>query len=328
VGAAGGRLLLAAVLAWRARARRDPEGCRRHVAAALTAAFPGGLDGPVAEVAPLPNTGGGFFCAIACGAGGGRYFTKGILASGREAALWRAWRDGAVRVEGEHYRIEPPAAIAAAPPVMVLAFPERAFMRTDWRTRDGIYAREVRRVVRAVAEFTAAHAGGAGFAAARGCVGARVPGEAAVAAALGVEGGEARAIAGRLRAVERGWPAVRRRVGGLAGRLGHMDLGPSNVVIHEGRGVLMDFGHAGLAPAGADLHTALRYGGGAEEGELLDLYVEVFSARGVALDRAAAELALRAYFAARYRNLGLRSARERAVFERALEMSERLVAGR
>ena len=71
----------------------------------------------------------------------------------------------------------------------------------------------------------------------------------------------------------------------------------------------------------------LRYGGGVEEGELLELYAEVFAGMGVALDRAAAELALRAHFAARYRNLKLRSARERAVFERALEMSERLVGG-
>ena len=243
-------------------------------------------------MAPLPNTAGGFFCAIATGAGGGRYFTKGILGSSREARFWRAWRDGAVRVEGRHYRIEPPVAVAGGRAVMVLAFPEQAFMRTDWRTRDGIYARNVR----------AGGAGGGGVQ--RGpcrrgglCGGAgvrrvRVPAAAAVAAALGVDAGEARAIAGRLRAVEAGWGEVRRRVGGLAGGLGHMDLGPSNVVMHEGRGVLMDFGHAGLAPAGADLHTVLRYGGGVEEGELLELYAEVFAGMGVALDRAAAELAL------------------------------------
>ena len=169
--AEGARLLVGAALAWRARARRDPEGCRRHVAAALAAAFPRGLDGPVAEVAPLPNTAGGFFCAIAIGAGGGRYFTKGILGSSREAAFWRAWRDGAVRVEGRHYRIEPPVAVSGGRAVMVLAFPERAFMRTDWRTRDGIYARNVRAVARAVAEFNAGHAGVGGFAAARGCRG-------------------------------------------------------------------------------------------------------------------------------------------------------------
>ena len=325
--AEGARLLVGAALAWRARARRDPEGCRRHVAAALAAAFPRGLDGPVAEVAPLPNTAGGFFCAIAIGAGGGRYFIKGILGSSREAAFWRAWRDGAVRVEGRHYRIEPPVAVSGGRAVMVLAFPERAFMRTDWRTRDGIYARNVRAVARAVAEFNAGHAGVAGFAAARGCAGARVPAAAKVEAALGVDAGEARAIVGRLRAVEAGWGEVRRRVGGLAG--GARAHGPRAEQRRDARGAR---GADGFRPCragagGGGPAPVLRYGGGVEEGELLELYAEVFAGMGVALDRAAAELALRAHFAARYRNLKLRSARERAVFERALEMSERLVGG-
>ncbi len=316
------RLLLAAVLAWRARARRDREACRRHVGAVLAAAFPQGLDGPLVDCAPMMKTGGGFFCAIASGAGGGRFFTKAILGSSREAKVWRAWSAGAVRGEGRHYRLEPPVAVAEAGPVMVLAFAERGYMRTDFRKRDGIYARNVRRVVRAVAEFNAVHRGlGAGVPVARGCRRLAVPGVKAVEAALGVEAVEAAAIVRRLTTVEAGWDAVGWRLDGLAAGLGHMDLGPSNIVMHEGRGVLMDFGHAGLAPLGADLHVVRRYGG-LEEAELLDLYGEAFAGD---FDRAGAELALRAHFAGRYRNLKLRSARDPEVFGRALEMSEELL---
>jgi hypothetical protein len=326
-------VLISATLAWRARARRDQEACRQNVLRVFDAALPGGrprgrgavgaLGAAVVDCAPMLNTNGGFFCSGATSATGGRYFSKGIPAWSREARFWRGWRDGAVTPEGRHYRIVPPVAMVDGRQVMVLVFPELGFMRTNFRKRDGIYARNVRRVVRTVAEFNAAHAGGA-FPAARTGGRLRVPGAATVAEALGVDGDEAQAIVARLRAVEAGWGDVRRRLGGLGTCLSHMDLGPSNVVMHEGRGVLMDFGHAGSAPVGADLHTVLRYGGMAEV-ELLALYAEVFAEKGIALDLEAARLALRVSFAGRYRNLRLKSARDREVFERALEMSERLL---
>ena len=333
-----GRILLAAAQARRARARRDPEACRRQMLATLALALPGGvpagrggfgrLPGAIADCAPMPNATGGFFSCLATGAGSERYFVKGILAHGREAKFWQAWRAGQVREAGRHYRIVPPVAIHQGAAVCVLVFPAHDFMKTDFRTRDGRFARNVRRVARALADFNSDHSGTRGLAATRAAAPVRVPRATAVAAALGIETAAAEAAVARLRAVEAGWAAAcRRLLGGAPRCLAHLDLGPSNVVFHDGAAVLMDFGHAAAAPVGADLHTVLRYAGRPDAAEeLVAIYVEVFAAKGTPVDVAAVRRALAAHFGARYRNTRLRSARDPAVFAAALASSEAFVA--
>jgi Ser/Thr protein kinase RdoA (MazF antagonist) len=101
-----------------------------------------------------------------------------------------------------------------------------------------------------------------------------------------------------------------------------------NVLVDGPQAVLIDFGHAGAAPVGADLHTLMRYAGdgGPDTEALVAAYVEVFAARGVALAPAVVRRNLEAHFAARYRDLRLVKARSRETFETALALSQALIA--
>jgi Ser/Thr protein kinase RdoA (MazF antagonist) len=104
-----------------------------------------------------------------------------------------------------------------------------------------------------------------------------------------------------------------------------MDVGTANIVLNQGTSILLDFGFAGMAPIGADLHTVRRYGGPAWSGELVDAYAEVFAAKGIEVDTAAILRTLDAHFAARYRNLRFPAARNRETFDAALATSLALI---
>ena len=90
-----------------------------------------------------------------------------------------------------------------------------------------------------------------------------------------------------------------------------MDLGAGNVVLGRGKCLLLDFGHAGVAPLGADLHALLRYRapGGPDAAAIVAAYAEGLAERGVDPEPGAIRLAAEAHFAARYRNLKFASAR-------------------
>jgi hypothetical protein len=103
-----------------------------------------------------------------------------------------------------------------------------------------------------------------------------------------------------------------------------MDLGPGNVVVHDGAAIIHDFGHAAMAPPGSDLHPVLRHAD-ASAGRLVAPYAEVFADKGIAADPADIRLAAEAHFAARYRNLEMPSARHWPAFEAALATSVALV---
>ena len=107
------------------------------------------------------------------------------------------------------------------------------------------------------------------------------------------------------RAIEADWGPVRDAVERGARCLSHMDLGRGNVLLGDGPVILLDFGHAGAAPVGADLHTVLRFAGASGPGTeaLVDAYAAVFAAKGLAVDPVAVRRSLEAHFAARYRDL-------------------------
>lgn len=318
--AAEARALFHAAQARRARARRDWEACRASTLGALRAAAES--LGGVEDCMPARGGLGGFFACSAV-AGGSRCFVKGVLAGSREMRFWTAWRHGAVRTEGRHYRLLPPRAILLGRVLGVLVFPELEELREPPRLAP--YRRHVRRIVRAMADFNSDHplAAGSGVRPSQVCDPVPVPGRRRVQQLLGVDAGRAREIVAMLRRIEPRWGALRDRLYRARQCLGHMDLGRTNVLPDRQSALMLDFGNAGAAPAGADLHVLRRYLGadGPPTDELVGSYVEVFARKGLPADPAAVRLNLDAHFAARYRDLRLLGARNPATFEAALATS-------
>jgi hypothetical protein len=320
------RLLLAGLLARRARARRDWTACVGHVRAALRLVGPAAGLGTVEGCAPARHARGGFFAVVTEG-DGGRRFVKGVPARGREALFWAAWQRGSVVTEGRHYRLVPPVAVVAGRLIAVLVFPALPGLEAPRERRQRLYRRHALRVARALAEFNAAHPDPDWFPPAASPGPVPVPRRRAVERALGVDRVAAAGIVEALAGVEAGWGRVLGPVRAGERCLCHMDLGMDNALVGE-PAVLIDFAHAGSAPVGADLHTLMRYVGaaGPDTEALVEAYVEVFAARGVTLEAAEVRRNLRAHFAARYRDLRFASARNHATFGTALALSQELVA--
>lgn len=320
--------ILPAVLRARsARARRDGAAVTEEVARCLRRVFPGSQIG---DPAPFLGSRGGFFAALAT-VDGRRLFVKAILARGRESRFWTATQDGRIRTAGRHYRLLVPERIIAGRAVCLLVTPAMEALADDSaRTRRHGYRKASDLVLRAMGEFNATH-----FPAVRGLPGPRREGRprrpptaAALAQGLGLEPREAAAAAARLGKIGEDWGPVRARLAAMPRCLSHLDLGPGNIRIVDGRGLLLDFGHASAAPAGADLHSLLRYGGGRRDLEQLsEEYAAIFAANGMALDPEAARFAAVAHFAERYRDLHSVGPRGIAAFHQALELSEVLIAG-
>jgi hypothetical protein len=321
------RMLLPAAQARRARARLDWPACRAATLRVLQLARGEGSElGSVVDCVPIKNALGGFFACIAI-TGAGRRFVKGVLAGSREAAFWDAWRQGAVRTEGRHYRLVPPCAMLVGRAIGILVFPELQGLESPGRI--GPYRRHVRRVVRAVADFNSDHllpAGGQ-VRPSQVCDRVPVPSWRRVEELLGVGPERAGQIVAALRRVEPRWDALRDRSYRSARCLCHMDLGRTNVVLDRGPVLLLDFGNAGAAPIGADLHAVRRYlgPGGPSMDDLVATYCEVFELKGIPVDPAGIRLAADAHFAARYRNLRFLGARNRETFEAALATSLALI---
>jgi hypothetical protein len=321
-------LLLHAWRARKARQARDGEACHRHVLRALRAAMEDRIAGGAAgDCEPVMRTRGGFFSCLAA-IGGARCFVKCVLTGSREVSFWRAWRDGLVGTRGRHYRLLPPTEVVSGRLVSVLVFPEFELLKGSRRRR---YEREIERIAQAVADFNSDHVvGPQAFTASRSGAAVAVPRRRQVETALGVDRVRAGEIVAALRHIEAGWDEVRRPLGAALPCLSHMDLGRGNVVFNRGRGLLIDFAHAGAAPAGADLHTLLRYRGEGGPGadDLVARYVSVFAGKGISLDAKLVRLSLDVHFAERYRNLNFASARDPKAFEAALALSLAMVEGR
>jgi aminoglycoside phosphotransferase (APT) family kinase protein len=319
------RLLLASRLARSARMRRDRAAVLRHARTALAAI------GEVDACRPAPGAWNGLFSCLAS-IDGRRCFVKAVPAWGRELRFWQAWARGAIAVEGRHYRLLPPFRIVQGRAVALLAFPELTGLETTPRGKLAAYRSGILEVARAVAEFNAAHpvppCAAPPLPLCRKAERVRVPARRAVAAALGVGADRAAEIVASLGEVESRWERVSARVAAGPTSIAHMDLGAGNVVLGHGKCLLLDFGHAGVAPVGADLHVALRFRdpGGPDAAAIVAAYAEGLAELGAALDPTAIRLAAEAHFAARYRNLKFASARHPASFESALAAAERLVA--
>ena len=93
------------------------------------------------------------------------------------------------------------------------------------------------------------------------------------------------------------------------------------MIFEKGKATMLDFGHAAIAPAGADLHTLQRYTrpDASERKRFAELYSAEFDRKGVALDPDLVRLAIETRFASRYSDPRLPSARPPNVFLDALE---------
>jgi hypothetical protein len=326
--------VLSAVRARRARSKGDLDAFQAHALAAVGRALAGDGEAPgtagLADCRPASLTKGGFFSCLVTRTDCTRTFVKCVPGRSREMRFWEAWARGEIRAEGEHYRLLPPERRILRAGLALLVFPDLGSNPGLKRRRTSRYTGNLETVVRAIAEFNAVHSGSGlpGLGVSREGHAHRVPLGRRIIRTLAVEPTEARAIARRLRSIEWRWGALRRKVYHAPLCLSHMDFGPGNVLIGPRPPVILDFGHAALAPFGTDLHTVLRY---ARKGEapvewqrLVEIYAGVFEARGIAVDRGAITRAADLHFAARYRDLRLESARD--VFREALDRSWRLLA--
>jgi hypothetical protein len=331
----GVRIALGAFRARRARHRGDTEAYRRAILRIVDLAFAPPQDGPPAgrdglrDCIPIARSRGGFFSCLLDDGAGRRRFVKCIPARSREVRFWDAWARGEIRAEGRHYRLLPPEDSVVGRYMAFLIFPDLGANPGLSRRRTSRYASNTERVVRAIADFNSDHldAGDKTFAEAPDARTPFVPMTRRIIRALAVDRREARRIARALRRIAWRWRDVRKRLDREPRCLSHMDLGPGNILMGRPP-LLLDFGHAAVAPIGADLHTVLRYGrkGGSpvDRDALVETYAQIFEAKGIAVDRAKIRLAAETHFAARYRNLRLASAPD--VFGEALRLSQRLIA--
>ena len=334
----GSRLLLRAVLARRARARGDASAYKKNITKVLDLAFSEGSRhrsikfgesiGAIGDLEPIIHTQGGFFSCIAITRSNRRYFTKCILTSGRETLFWNAWQDGAVRVDGNCYRIVPPISMTSFKDICILIFPEIELLDRTRKRKKRPYRRHLEKVIRSIADFNSDHVDLAEgrFRMSNDCDSLPLPSRTEVRRALATDGNQARQIVRTLRQIEPRWNALRDQVYSCPRCLCHMDFGPGNIVLHRGVGIIQDFGHVGAAPIGSDLHTVLRYATPSGSGEidrehLVATYASVFMEKGIDVDARSIRLALDAHFAVRYRNLRLPSARKREAFDAAIETS-------
>jgi hypothetical protein len=324
-----------AQLARAARYRGADAAYGRHVAAALrraapalAAALPDARPSGIRLVEPVAHTRGGFFSCFAACEGGPDLFVKAVPSASREAVFWAAWRRGGIRTRGDHYVLAPPIAEFRGRTVTLLAFARDDALPKTRRTAFRRFRGRLDEVVRAIADFNSDHLGG-DVALPEPDFGRSypVPGRRGIARHVGIERARTHALVETMKATSARWRHVARALDGATRCLCHMDLGTGNVVPRGGRCVFIDFGSACIAPAGADLHTVLRFGGrGSGAGrELAEAYADVFARKGIALDLEAVLHACQAYFATRYTTPRLRSVGPE-VFAEAAEMGSALAA--
>lgn len=318
-----------------ARNKTDVEAYRDNILICLDLALMGSApDGSaITDCEPIIHTRGGFFCCLITTAASARYFVKGVSAAGREALFWSAWARGAIRCEGQHYRIVPPAAMSRHGDVVVLLFPALQGLHLDSAERKSAFRQNIQRVVRAIADFNSNHVNSVGrdVLPSTGCDPLPKPRFATIKRTLGGDVTRARHVMRSLSTIEARWPQFRDRLYRKSPCVCHMDFGPNNVALHEEIPVIQDFGMVGLAPAGADLHTVFRYArrlgtGWVDRRNLVENYAGVFEDKRIKIEREAVQTALDAHFSARYRNPNLDSARRPVAFEAAVETGLRLIA--
>ena len=283
----------------------------------------------IARVEPFLHTRGGFFACLADTRGGARIFAKCILSRGREARFWRTWRDGGIRAEGARYRLLPPDHAITGPIATVLFFPAHPALPITGKRRIAAYAKHAHLAVRALADFNSDHMDPALVGPFAGS-GASGPPRAARPRALertyGFDRDTSLAAAADLRAARNAWPAATAGLDTAPRCLCHLDLGRGNVIFERGKATILDFGHAAIAPAGADLHTVLRYtrADGSRRNRFAEIYAAEFARKDVEIDPDLVRLAMEARYAARYTDPGLPGARRRSVFLSALRTARTL----
>jgi len=288
-----------------------------------------GIGSDIAHVEPFTKTRGGFFACLATTRSGARLFAKCILSRGREARFWRVWREGGIMTEGDHYRLLPPEDVVQGAITTVLVFPAHPGLPIDRKKNIASYVRRVRKGVRALADFNSNHMDSA-LLGAFFDTGSADPPQASTLSKLesvyGFDHDIALMAANELRAVRTAWSEATAPLERAPRCLCHLDMGRGNVIFERKKATILDFGHAAIAPAGADLHTILRYARPREPGRtrFAEIYAAEFGRKGIDLDVDLARLAMNARFAARYTDPGLPSAQHRPVFLDALETAKAL----
>jgi len=288
-----------------------------------------GIGSDIAQVEPFMKTRGGFFACLATTRGGARLFAKCTLSRGREARFWRVWREGGIMTEGDHYRLLPPEYVVSGAVSTVLVFPAHPGLPVDRKKNIANYARRVHKAVRALADFNSNHTDTALFDAFPDAGSADPPRASTLSnleATYGFDRETARLAANELRAVRAAWSKATAPLERAPRCLCHLDMGRGNVIFERKKATILDFGHAAIAPAGADLHTILRYTRPREPGRtrFAEIYAAEFGRKGIDLNVDLARLAMNARFAARYTDPGLPSARHWPVFLDALETAKAL----
>ncbi len=327
---------LSAFRARRARAAGDLAAYSAHALDAIRRALAADGDpegaANLVDCTPVGRTKGGYFSCLVTRTDGSRSFVKCIPKHSREMRFWEMRAKGGIGTGGQYYRILPPDRLISGAYFALLIFPALPPSRGLHRRRTSRYTGNIEAVVRAIADFNSDYVGERLPDLALSPQGRAhfVPSRRRIAATLGVDRLEARRIAQSLRRIEGKWTALRRDLyrGPLC--LSHMDFGPGNVLIGPEPPFILDFGHAGITPVGADLHTILRYarkgGEPVDWPHLVEIYAKVFEAKGIEVDRTAIARAAELHFASRYRDLRLQSARD--VFGEALAVSTRLASAR
>lgn len=290
-------------------------------------------DGPdtrITDSDPIIHTRGGYFCSIVTTAGNRRYFVKAVSSDSREARFWNAWREGLIRCDGKHYRIASPVQVQQRSGLAILLFKANAYKGRD---RKSEYRANLALVVRAAAEFNSDHLNmdRGRFDASCICDSPPTPRYSTVKRLFSGDPARTERCMRSLSSIRGKWSRFRERLYAESACLSHMDFGPNNIVVEEDHCVIQDFGLAGLAPVGSDLHTVFRYArrlgsGWPDKAKLVESYASVFAEKGVDLDQDAVRRALDAHFSARYRNLKLQNSHRALAFEHAVRMGAGLVA--
>ncbi len=250
---------------------------------------------------------------------------KCVAASCREVAFWKRYHAGTV-TGTDIISINPPMAMVERHGLAVLFFhwidaprTTRAVFRQNlWRIVDGVAAFNARNLLSPPRSLPFDRR--------------RLPTpstERLRATFPGVPVDELRRTKAALDALAAEWPVVRRWKAQAQWCLSHNDVHTANVFITDDAVHLLDWGSAGPAPVGSDLHKIIWFTGqqatAAGRQQIVERYTQAARAHGLAIDEEQVRLAMLTAFVRANLDPAHKAARHFPTFQLALELGVELV---
>ena len=257
---------------------------------------------------------------------------KGVEGDSPELSFWSEAGAGEPVLEGSSFRAVRPGEIVRCGPLSVLYFPYLRALDRDRQVLRQDFKANATAIVEGVAEFNGRNTllSGESGGIAGHLLSAPRPTVVEIQRRMDVDIEVARDLLRSFNRVQDMWQEIEGAYADLPRCLSHNDISPGNAVYVDNKATFIDFGLAGPAPVGSDLHTVLRWSGKALYNPsyaeaLLNSYVAALRLHYAAVQTADVRLAAWTTFYLRYTNLKFSSARYERTFRLALDRMTSLI---